>query len=271
MKAAVSDAFGPLATGSLSVINFGSQPVGTQGQVHTLKITNRGSAPLTIDMLLISGDAAADFSLCAESCSGVMIFPGSVCQLVLRFQPRGPGRRSATISIISNATNSPWIVTLFGYGASGIFDYGDGCEPVFLYQTEAAVPVTIRADGQCCAPVIRPGRHWMEATGQPCQLKLVQEFAVTVPIVVTVLVRTECGEELREVPLMVSERVRVEVPVDTTIDVDCGAEGPGAAPRTIEAGACTFTALQHLQVKLPILLDAVVDADLEVIPCLPGR
>jgi hypothetical protein len=104
----------PAVTLSQSTLVFGSQAVGTQSATQTLTLFSSGSAALSINSLSVSGD----FVLVAHDCS---LSPGyqpagTSCTIALRFAPTATGPRSGALSVATNATGSPSIVSLSGTG-----------------------------------------------------------------------------------------------------------------------------------------------------------
>ena len=100
-------------------LSFGSQEVGTTSEVRPIRLTNRGTAPLRIEDIVLMGGQRddGDFSL-TEDCSEKAIGPRDSCTLRVGFQPTATGARSAEITIDSNALNSPQRVQLQGTGTA---------------------------------------------------------------------------------------------------------------------------------------------------------
>lgn len=100
-----------------SPVAFGSVAVGSSGD-QTLTITNTGGSTATITQMTISGTDAAQFTLqsycpgqqtCSTSFSVTTSAPGTVD---LRCTPTSAGTKSATLTLTSNASNSPTSVQL---------------------------------------------------------------------------------------------------------------------------------------------------------------
>lgn len=105
-----------IASLSASSLTFPSQLVGATSPTQGITFSNTGNAPLLISNLAFSGANAMEF---AESgnCGGNLA-PEASCTLNIAFAPAGPGMRTATLTIIDNATSSPnpQTVTLSGVG-----------------------------------------------------------------------------------------------------------------------------------------------------------
>jgi hypothetical protein len=96
-------------------LNFGSQPVGTPGNIQSLTITNTGTAPLMISSLTLTGGSRGEFTLATDSGESLLA-PGASRSLGARFTPAAPGSRSASLVITDNAAGSPHSVALAGTG-----------------------------------------------------------------------------------------------------------------------------------------------------------
>jgi hypothetical protein len=105
-----------VATASLSAtsLDFGARTVGSTTTLP-LVVTNTGGAALAIGTLALSG--SADFSVVTDSCSGANLAPVATCTVSVQFQPASTGMRGGTVTIPSNASNSPAQVALTGTGA----------------------------------------------------------------------------------------------------------------------------------------------------------
>jgi probable HAF family extracellular repeat protein len=95
-------------------LTFGDVPVRTASAAQVVTITNSGSAPLTVNRVTLTGTHARDFS--ATELAGVTMAPGQSRSISVRFTPAGVGDRTATLSIDSNAPDSPHVVALRGTG-----------------------------------------------------------------------------------------------------------------------------------------------------------
>jgi uncharacterized repeat protein (TIGR02543 family) len=101
----------PVATLSTTGLTFGSQTVSTTSAPQTVTLTNTGSASLSIQSMVTTGDFTA--SSCPSSL-GI----NAACKISVTFTPTATGTRSGSITITDNAAGSPQVVTLTGTGAS---------------------------------------------------------------------------------------------------------------------------------------------------------
>ena len=101
---------------SSSAINFGNDVVGSNSS-QALIITNTGTAALTITQVTEIGSA---FSVSGISLP-LNVGLGQQTTITVAFQPTAAGAVSASISIVSNAPNSPTTVGLTGTGIAATF------------------------------------------------------------------------------------------------------------------------------------------------------
>jgi hypothetical protein len=97
-------------------ISFGSVTVGATSPILLTTLTNTGNAPLTVTSNPMS---AGDFSWGGKgTCNYSTLAPGSSCTMSVGFRPTATGTRTATITIISTASNSTVTVALSGIGTT---------------------------------------------------------------------------------------------------------------------------------------------------------
>ena len=90
--------------------NFGNVRVGTSSPERSLVITSSGTAPLAITGIRLTGDYAGT-SNCPRS-----LAPGATCALTGTFRPTATGARPGSVTITSNAPDSPTVINLSGNG-----------------------------------------------------------------------------------------------------------------------------------------------------------
>ncbi|HET6165643.1 MAG TPA: choice-of-anchor D domain-containing protein, partial [Marmoricola sp.] len=109
----------PIATLNKTSFDFGDQVVGTTSTQTGVSVRNTGSSPLVIGTPALVGANPGDFVIAAGSnCAGASVAPGSTCLIVLKFAPTATGARFATLTIPTNAANSPSTVSLAGTGTA---------------------------------------------------------------------------------------------------------------------------------------------------------
>jgi len=99
---------------SQTSLNFGSQKVGTTSHGKNVNLTNKGSVPLNISGISITGTNPADFAQ-ANNC-GSSVAAGAFCTIRVTFTPQAPGARSANVSINDDGGASPQTIALSGTG-----------------------------------------------------------------------------------------------------------------------------------------------------------
>ena len=97
-----------------SSLAFSSQRLGTTSPQITLELS--ADQPLAITSISITGNNSSDFSL-NQNC-GNSLAANTPCQITLTFTPTSAGARSASVSIVDDAANSPQTISLTGTGAS---------------------------------------------------------------------------------------------------------------------------------------------------------
>ncbi|MDR3676720.1 MAG: choice-of-anchor D domain-containing protein [Acidobacteriota bacterium] len=110
-------ATGPSVSLNPSALSFGSQTEGTTSTAQSITMTNPGSTSLLITGISVTGTNATDFAQ-TNSCGGTIAAAGT-CTINVTFTPTASGGRTAAISIVDNAPDSPESVPLSGTGLSG--------------------------------------------------------------------------------------------------------------------------------------------------------
>jgi Abnormal spindle-like microcephaly-assoc'd, ASPM-SPD-2-Hydin len=87
-------------SGSPNPADFGEATVGSTGLTRTITMTNSGDLPGGLFITLISGGDAASFQLVEEDCTAARLEPEGSCSAEVRFQPTGPGLRSAKLTFV---------------------------------------------------------------------------------------------------------------------------------------------------------------------------
>lgn len=107
---------------SASDVNFVDTLVSTTtpAQSVTLTNTNTGSTSLNINSASIAGSDATDFAVTSDTCTGAMLPPGDACSISVAFTPSATGTRTASLSVLSDASNSPNSVALSGTGTAPV-------------------------------------------------------------------------------------------------------------------------------------------------------
>ncbi|MGA3026770.1 MAG: choice-of-anchor D domain-containing protein [Bryobacteraceae bacterium] len=114
--AKISPSSAPYIWGVPASINFAYQPVGVSTSISngtaTVELRNISSTAATLQPVQASPPSIFFES---DSCSGSIAAGGS-CTLDVDFTPGGPGTRSGTVTVTSNASDSPLVIALTGTG-----------------------------------------------------------------------------------------------------------------------------------------------------------
>jgi hypothetical protein len=104
-----------LLTVSTSMMTFGSIAIGqTSALAATLK--NDGNSSVTVSKVSVSG---ASYSTSGVS-EGLILAPGQSATLDIRFDPRTTGSLPGSVTVTSNAANSPDTISLSGTGSQTV-------------------------------------------------------------------------------------------------------------------------------------------------------
>lgn len=136
---------------SATSIAFGDQDLGTVSSTHSVTVTNQGDADLTFSALTLGGSHPGDFTRGGTCAVGVAVAPAASCAISFTFSPQAVGARSASLSILTNASNGAQSLALSGTGV-GVpeaavsplsLDFGS----VLVGEHSAVQSVTVRNNG----------------------------------------------------------------------------------------------------------------------------
>jgi hypothetical protein len=99
---------------SVSSLSFGNILVGKTSSPQTVSITNSGNSSVTISQFTVSGAAFTAGGLTVPA----TLAAGQSASLTLSFTPSAAGTVSGSVSVVSNATNSPTTIALSGSGTA---------------------------------------------------------------------------------------------------------------------------------------------------------
>jgi len=102
-----------LLNSSSSSLSFGSVNV-SSNSTKTVTLTNAGNSSVTISNVTVSG---AGFNAAGVS-SGLILAPAQTATLTATFAPAAAGSMTGSISVASNAANSPDSISLSGTGVA---------------------------------------------------------------------------------------------------------------------------------------------------------
>jgi hypothetical protein len=103
-----------LLNSSSSNLNFGNVNVSSSA-TQTVTLTNAGNANVTIAQVTIAG---AGFN--SSGATGLILAPGQSTSLTSTFAPSATGTATGSITVSSNASNSPAQISLSGNGIPAV-------------------------------------------------------------------------------------------------------------------------------------------------------
>jgi hypothetical protein len=101
-----------LLTSSVNTVNFGSVDL-SSNSTQNVTLTNTGNANVTIAQVLVAG---AGFN--TSNAGGTILAPGQSTTITATFSPFATGSASGSVTVSSNASNSPSIISLSGNGTA---------------------------------------------------------------------------------------------------------------------------------------------------------
>ncbi|HLW79513.1 MAG TPA: choice-of-anchor D domain-containing protein [Terriglobia bacterium] len=100
-----------ILTLSATNLTFGNQPVGSTSAPQAIKVSNTGTAALTIASIVSSGDYAE-----TNNCTTALLQPTTTCVITVTFTPTIAGSSVGALTITDNAPGSPQVILLTGSG-----------------------------------------------------------------------------------------------------------------------------------------------------------
>ncbi len=124
-------------TAGTTALAYGNVSLGATS-TQSFTVRNTGTAALALSSIAISGAAAGDFTRSGTCTTTTPVAPAASCTVVLAFAPAAIGPRTATVTVSSNASNTPPAptVTLSGSGVAL-------AEPVLTPLPLDAFPLTL--------------------------------------------------------------------------------------------------------------------------------
>ncbi|MFL5893934.1 MAG: Ig-like domain-containing protein [Thermoleophilaceae bacterium] len=110
--------FGPRVSTSADSLTYTEQAYNTTSASKTVTVRNTGYAPLHVSGASITGLHGGDFSVSSDGCAASTLQVGTSCNVEVTFTPHLSGTRTASLSIASDAYDSPASVDLTGSGGN---------------------------------------------------------------------------------------------------------------------------------------------------------
>jgi hypothetical protein len=106
----------PLSASATSVSFSTTQPVGTSAAIQAVTLTNHNTSELALTSITLTGSNPASFAE-GSDCPTTLSASAS-CTIWVTFGPTAAAAATASVNVVSNATNSPTVVTLTGTGVA---------------------------------------------------------------------------------------------------------------------------------------------------------
>ncbi|MFE3264963.1 choice-of-anchor D domain-containing protein [Streptomyces sp. NPDC059215] len=100
---------GPVLNTDPTSLSFEGTVVGSSATAQTVKVTNSGTTSATVSGVSASGDFSQ-----TNNCATLAV--GASCTVNVGFKPTTGGTRNGSLTVTSNANNSPTVVSLTGSG-----------------------------------------------------------------------------------------------------------------------------------------------------------
>ena len=124
---------GPVLNAAPASLSFAGTDVGSSSAAQAVTVTNSGTAAATVSGVTATGDFSQ-----TNNCSSVAT--GSSCTVNVTFKPTASGTRTGTLTVTSNANNSPATVSLTGSGIGATTNLALGATMTASGLTQSYVP-----------------------------------------------------------------------------------------------------------------------------------
>jgi MYXO-CTERM domain-containing protein len=101
---------------SSTSLAFPDTQVGSNAVLPAITVQNDGTASLNFNAFTFGGAAPGDYQRSGTCTVGTPVPVGNSCTVIVTFQPTALGGRSASLTITSDASNGPAVITLTGNG-----------------------------------------------------------------------------------------------------------------------------------------------------------
>ena len=157
---------GPVLAASPVSLTFAKTVVGSTAATQTVTITNSGTTAATVSSVAVTGDFSQ-----TNNCTAVAV--GGSCTATITFKPTAGGTRTGTLTVTSNANNSPTTVGLSGTGIDGSTNLAAG-QPASASSVNGQYVAANMTDPD-------PSTYWESANGsfpQWGQVDLGQSYSI---------------------------------------------------------------------------------------------
>ena len=124
---------GPVLNAAPASLSFAGTDVGSSSAAQAVTVTNSGTSAASVSGVTATGDFSQ-----TNNCSSVAA--GSACTVNVTFKPTASGTRTGTLTVTSNANNSPATVSLTGSGIGATTNLALGATMTDSGSTQSYVP-----------------------------------------------------------------------------------------------------------------------------------
>ncbi|TVZ07486.1 choice-of-anchor D domain-containing protein [Trebonia kvetii] len=157
---------GPVLNAAPGSLSFAGTVVGTSAATQTVTVTNSGTAAATVSGVAVTGDFSQ-----TSNCTSIAV--GGSCTVTVTFTPTAAGSRTGTLTVTSNANNSPVTVALTGSGIGSTTNIAAG-QPASASSANSPYVAANITDAD-------PSTYWESANGsfpQWAQVDLGQSYSI---------------------------------------------------------------------------------------------
>jgi hypothetical protein len=157
---------GPVLNAAPASLSFAGTVVGSTAAAQTVTVTNSGTSAASVSGVSVTGDFSQ-----TNTCTSIAV--GGSCTVAVKFTPTTGGTRSGTLTVTSNANNSPLTVGLTGNGISSSTNIAAG-QPASASSANGPYVAANMTDAD-------PSTYWESANGsfpQWAQVDLGQNFSI---------------------------------------------------------------------------------------------
>jgi len=157
---------GPVLNAAPGSLSFAGTIVGSSAATQTVTVTNSGTTAATVTGVAVTGDFSQ-----TSNCTSIAV--GGSCTVTVKFTPTTAGSRTGTLTVTSNANNSPATVALTGSGIGSTTNIAAG-RPASASSVNSPYAAANITDAD-------PSTYWESANGsfpQWAQVDLGQSYRI---------------------------------------------------------------------------------------------
>ena len=131
---------GPILNPNPASLSFAGTIVGNTSATQTVTVTNSGTSSATVSGVTATGDFTQ-----TNNCGTLVA--GGTCAVTIAFKPTTGGTRTGSVTLTSNANNSPTAITLTGSGIGTTTNLAAGRPATASSQVNATQAASTATDG----------------------------------------------------------------------------------------------------------------------------